>query len=72
MRGPMEKCQIVDDSRVIRKVARKIMEELQFGVDEAEDGVNALQKLRADRFDFVVSEWSMSTPAKMSWIFPTP
>ncbi len=23
-------------------------------------------------FDFVVSEWSISTPAKMSWIFPTP
>jgi two-component system chemotaxis response regulator CheY len=28
-------------------------------VDEAEDGVSALAKLRAERFDFVVSDWNM-------------
>ena len=34
----MKTCLVVDDSRVIRKVARKIVEELQFECAEAGDG----------------------------------
>ena len=38
----MKTCLVVDDSRVIRKVARRILENLQFEVIEANDGLEAL------------------------------
>jgi two-component system chemotaxis response regulator CheY len=38
----MKHCLIVDDSSVIRKVARRILEDLDFEVSEAEDGREAL------------------------------
>ena len=40
----MKSCLIVDDSRVIRKVSRHIVETLGFTVDEAADGQEALAK----------------------------
>lgn len=51
---------VVDDFATMRRIIRNLLKELGFSnVDEAEDGVNALQKLRAERFDFVVSDWNM-------------
>jgi two-component system chemotaxis response regulator CheY len=38
----MKTCLIVDDSSVIRKVARRILERLDFAVSEAEDGLQAI------------------------------
>ena len=38
----MKTCLIVDDSSVIRKVARRIVEGMAFTVTECEDGVQAL------------------------------
>ena len=38
----MKTCLVVDDSKVVRMVARKILEELGFDVSEAEDGQVAL------------------------------
>jgi len=46
-------CLIVDDSRVLRTVARKIFEEMQFDVAEAEDGMTALRACR-DRMPDVI------------------
>jgi two-component system chemotaxis response regulator CheY len=44
----------------MRRILRNLLKELGFNnVDEAEDGVNAMQKLRAQHFDFVVSDWNM-------------
>jgi two-component system chemotaxis response regulator CheY len=40
----MKNCLIVDDSRVIRKVARHILEGMGFAVDEAGDGREALER----------------------------
>ena len=42
----MKRCLIVDDSRVIRKVARRILEDLKFEIEEAADGLEALQACR--------------------------
>ena len=42
----MKSCLVVDDSKVIRKVARHILETLNFTVDEAEDGREALARMR--------------------------
>ena len=51
---------VVDDFSTMRRIVRNLLKELGFQqVQEAEDGVDALAKLRADPFDFVVSDWNM-------------
>jgi len=55
----MKQCLIVDDSRVIRKVARRILEELKFGIDEAEDGLDALEICRRKMPDAILLDWNM-------------
>jgi two-component system chemotaxis response regulator CheY len=42
----MKTCLVVDDSRVIRKVARRILEDLRFEITEAGDGMEALTQCR--------------------------
>ena len=55
----MKTCLVVDDSKVIRKVARRILEELGFQVVEAVDGQDALDKSRVDTPDAVLLDWNM-------------
>lgn len=50
----MKTCLVVDDSRVIRKVARRLLEDLGFAVEEAEDGQSALERCRAAPLDAVI------------------
>jgi two-component system chemotaxis response regulator CheY len=51
---------VVDDFSTMRRIIRNLLKELGFtNVDEAEDGVAALAKLKAGSFDFVVSDWNM-------------
>ena len=51
---------VVDDFSTMRRIVRNLLKELGFqNVDEAEDGVAALSKLRGSQFDFVVSDWNM-------------
>ena len=51
---------VVDDFSTMRRIVRNLLKELGFSnVQEAEDGVEALAKLRVDEFDFVVSDWNM-------------
>ncbi|MFZ4831956.1 chemotaxis response regulator CheY [Rouxiella sp. Mn2063] len=51
---------VVDDFSTMRRIIRNLLKELGFNnVEEAEDGVDALNKLRASSFDFVVSDWNM-------------
>jgi two-component system chemotaxis response regulator CheY len=52
---------VVDDFSTMRRIVRNLLKELGFvNVQEAEDGVEALKKLRGgDVFDFVVSDWNM-------------
>lgn len=52
-------CLVVDDSRVVRKVARRMLEANGFSVDEAEDGAVALSKCRAGLPDAVLLDWNM-------------
>jgi two-component system chemotaxis response regulator CheY len=42
----MKRCLIIDDSRVIRRVAAKIIQDLGFAVEEAENGKKALDACR--------------------------
>ncbi|WP_167104201.1 response regulator [Sphingomonas oligoaromativorans] len=55
----MKTCLVVDDSKVIRKVARHILETLEFTVTEAGDGQEALDRCRADSPDVVLLDWNM-------------
>jgi two-component system chemotaxis response regulator CheY len=51
---------VVDDFSTMRRIVRNLLKELGFtNVQEAEDGVDALNKLRSTEFDFVVSDWNM-------------
>jgi two-component system chemotaxis response regulator CheY len=51
---------VVDDFSTMRRIVRNLLKESGFvDSDEAEDGVVALQKLRASNFDFVVSDINM-------------
>ena len=55
----MKTCLVVDDSSVIRKVARRILEGLGFEISEAEDGEQALEACRKALPDAVLLDWNM-------------
>ncbi len=51
---------VVDDFSTMRRIVRNLLKELGFNnVEEAEDGVDALAKLRGGGFEFVISDWNM-------------
>jgi len=51
---------VVDDFSTMRRIVRNLLKELGYAnVDEAEDGVAALQKLKGGNFQFVVTDWNM-------------
>lgn len=52
-------CLVVDDSRVVRKVARRILEAHGFSITEAGDGQEALRSCRAHLPDCVLLDWNM-------------
>jgi two-component system chemotaxis response regulator CheY len=52
-------CLVVDDSRVIRKVSRRILEDLGFEVAEAADGVEAMAWCSAVMPDAILLDWQM-------------
>ena len=64
----MKKCLIVDDSRVIRKVSRHILESLGFAVDEAENGRIGLEKCEASMPDVVLLDWNMPVMTGIEFI----
>ena len=55
----MKSCLIVDDSRVVRKVAGRIVQDLQFEVTEAGDGSDALKSCRENMPDAILLDWNM-------------
>jgi len=55
----MKTCLIVDDSSVIRKVARRILEGLDFQISEAEDGEQALESCRRQLPEAILLDWNM-------------
>ncbi|MBX9709537.1 MAG: response regulator [Xanthobacteraceae bacterium] len=55
----MKTCLVVDDSSVIRKVARRILEGLDFNIVEAEDGEKALEACKQAMPEAVLLDWNM-------------
>lgn len=55
----MKTCLVVDDSDIVRKVARRILETMQFEVREAEHGQGALDACQADMPDAIILDYHM-------------
>ena len=55
----MKTCLVVDDSSVIRKIASRILEDMNFRIIEAEDGAQALEACKREMPDAVLLDWNM-------------
>lgn len=64
----MKTCLVVDDSRVIRKVSRRILEDLGFEVAEACDGVEAMAWCSAMMPDVILLDWIMPAMDGMEFL----
>ena len=64
----MKNCLIVDDSRVIRKVSRHLLEGMGFAVDEAPDGKQALDRCGEAMPDLILLDWNMPVMSGIEFI----
>lgn len=64
----VKSCLIVDDSRIVRRVARRILEELKFTCLEAEDGKQAMQSCEKSMPDAVLLDWNMPVMGGMEFL----
>jgi two-component system chemotaxis response regulator CheY len=64
----MQKCLIIDDSRVVRKVSRHILESLGFSIREAEDGLAGLTACDQDMPDLILLDWNMPVMSGIEFI----
>lgn len=55
----MKRCLIIDDSRIIRMVARQIVQELGFDVDESADGRHAVERCQEAMPDVILLDWRL-------------
>jgi len=55
----MKTCLVVDDSRMIRRVANRILKDLKFETEEAENGQEAIDRCRVDMPDAILVDWNM-------------
>lgn len=55
----MTTCLIVDDSKVVRTLEKRIMESLGFATAEAEDGQKALEYCEAQPPELILLDWHM-------------
>ncbi|MFS0737059.1 response regulator [Sphingomonas sp. 1P06PA] len=64
----MKTCLVVDDSKVIRKVARHILETLDYRVAEAGDGQEALTACSTATPDVILLDWNMPVMSGMDFL----
>ncbi len=54
-----KQCLIADDSPVVRKLARRILEDLDLEIDDVQDGRAALDRCEVSMPDVVLLDWNM-------------
>lgn len=64
----MKSCLVVDDSRVIRTVACRILESMDFEAMEAENGAAALQSCRTHMPDVILLDWTTPDRGGMDFL----
>jgi len=64
----MKSCLIVDDSKVVRMVAKKILEELGFSTAEAADGQEALTQCLGSMPDGILLDWNMPVKSGIEFL----
>ncbi len=64
----MTSCLVVDDSRMIRRVASRILKDLKFDTSEAENGQDAIDQCRVDMPDAILLDWSMPVMDGLSFL----
>ena len=51
---------VVDDFATMRKIITNLLRQLGFkNITDADDGTTALEKLKGEKFDFIISDWNM-------------
>ena len=55
----MPSCIIADDSKIMRMLLSKILENFGYSVYEAEDGEDLIEQCAADMPDLIVSDWNL-------------
>jgi len=61
-------CLVVDDSRVIRKIAIRMLENLGITSSEAENGAEAFSQCMADLPDLILLDWNMPVQDGLSFL----
>ena len=61
-------CLVVDDSRVVRKVARRAVEGIGYTVMEAENGEEALARCRQAMPALVLTDWNMPVMSGIEFV----
>ena len=56
----MRRCLIIDDSKIIRMVARKIVQDFGFDIDESGDGQHAIERCQEAMPDVILLDWKLS------------
>lgn len=64
----MKSCLIVDDSKTVRMVAKRILEELSFTTREACDGHEALQLCESEMPDAILLDWNMPVKSGIDFL----
>ena len=60
---------VVDDMVTMRRIVKNVLKQLGFSnIDEAENGQDGLQKLKAGKYDFVVSDWNMPVMTRIDML----
>lgn len=64
----MKTCLVVDDSKVVRMVARKILEGLDFEITEAEDGQKAIEVCQRQMPTAILLDWNMPVKSGIEFL----
>ncbi len=61
-------CLIVDDSRLVRQVSKRILEDLGFSCEEAEDGKHAYDYCQQHMPDLIIVDWNMPVMSGLEFV----
>lgn len=64
----MKSCLVIDDSQVVRKVARRIAEQAGFKCIEADNGVEAFEICESAMPDAIVLDWNMPSMSGIEFL----